>query len=393
MSLNGVDVASYQAGINFGKVTSPDFAIIKGTGGTGYVNPYCDAQFQSAKKNGKLLGVYHYANEVGYEGSAKAEAKFFVKNCKNYLKGDAIPILDWEAQNKGDVKWALTWLKEVEKLTGIKPWFYTYTGVLNSFNFSSIAKNDNALWVAAYGQNLLTNGFKKPNPPKTPGFPQTACFQYSSNTRIPGWGASIDVNVFYGDKKAWKAYATPKGKAAEKKEKKEKDWSKKYYTTNPKKVKLLKNDGLYGKNDVAFKKGKTGGTFKKGTNFNITGIKKRSDGLPRLVTESGYLLTANRKYVQKVSGGAKKPAAKGTGWIKQNATFTSNQAIYLRTSASTSAGTIALLPAGSKIKYNAFKRDANGYVWIRQKRSNGYGYIATGNTKNGKRTSSWGTFK
>lgn len=81
---------------------------------------------------------------------------------------------------------------------------------------------------------------------------------------------------------------------------KKKDWSKQYYTSNPKKVKLLKNDGLYGKNDVKFSGKKVGGNYKKGTVFVIKGIKKRSDGLPRLVTQSGFLLTANRKYVKKV---------------------------------------------------------------------------------------------
>lgn len=81
---------------------------------------------------------------------------------------------------------------------------------------------------------------------------------------------------------------------------KSKDWGKEYYTSNPKKVKLLHEDGLYLKSDIDFKKGKKGGTFKKGTVFVISGIKKQSNGRPRLVTQSGYLLTANKKYVKKV---------------------------------------------------------------------------------------------
>ena len=81
---------------------------------------------------------------------------------------------------------------------------------------------------------------------------------------------------------------------------KTKDWSKDYYTSNPKKVKLLKADGLYAKNDVDFKKGKVGGSYPKGTVFNISGIKKQKNGRPRLVTQSGFLLTANKKYVKKI---------------------------------------------------------------------------------------------
>ena len=79
------------------------------------------------------------------------------------------------------------------------------------------------------------------------------------------------------------------------------NWSKQYYTTNPGKVKLLKADGLYGASDVDFKGGKVGGDYPVGTVFVITDVKKRSDGLPRLVTQSGYLLSANRSIVQQVT--------------------------------------------------------------------------------------------
>ena len=80
-----------------------------------------------------------------------------------------------------------------------------------------------------------------------------------------------------------------------------KDYSKDYYTTNPGKVKLLKADGLRAPNDVNWTgNSKSGGYYPAGTVFKIKGIKTTSSGLPRLVTESGFLLTANRKYVQKI---------------------------------------------------------------------------------------------
>lgn len=79
------------------------------------------------------------------------------------------------------------------------------------------------------------------------------------------------------------------------------DYSKDYYTTNPGRVKLLKADGLRAPNDVNFKgNSKYGGYYPAGTVFKIKGIKTTSSGLPRLITESGFLLTANRKYVQKI---------------------------------------------------------------------------------------------
>lgn len=210
--LNGIDIASHQGNIDLAKVPA-DFVIVKATGGGGggfgYINPFCDSRYQLAKKSGKLLGFYHYAHEIGFQGSAIDEADFFIKNTKNYF-GEAIPILDWESDNKHDVKWALAWLNRVYERTGVKPWFYTYTSVLQSYDFSPIAKAGYGLWVANYGTNAAIQGYSKPNPPFSPGFDITACYQYSSNTFLSGYGNRLDANVFYGDKKAWQAYAGKK---------------------------------------------------------------------------------------------------------------------------------------------------------------------------------------
>lgn len=89
----------------------------------------------------------------------------------------------------------------------------------------------------------------------------------------------------------------------------------------------------------------------------------------------------------------KKPAS--SGWITQKASFTVtvNEGIVLRSSKpSVKAPKLAVLPKGSVVKYDAFCYN-EGYVWIRQPRSNGYGYLPTGNAKGNKRTSYWGNFK
>lgn len=79
-------------------------------------------------------------------------------------------------------------------------------------------------------------------------------------------------------------------------------------------------------------------------------------------------------------------------WRSEKGTFILGQAIYLRTQPTTNSVPIALLKAGSKVNYDAYTI-RGGYVWIRQPRSNGYGYMATGYAKNGKRLDYWGTFK
>lgn len=282
MALHGIDIASYQSNMNVKNVTA-DFVIIKATGGTGYVNPSCDKHFQQAKSSGKLIGVYHYANEKGYEGTAKQEANHFLKNTKNYLKGDAIPVLDWEATNKGNIQWALDWLNEVEKQTGIKPWFYTYTDVLDTYNFKPIAKNDNALWVARYPDMATHRGYiKNKKPPKTSGFSNgPAAYQYSSTTIIPGYSSPVDVDIFYGSKTAWKNYAAPGGKAKKKK----------YYTNKdtPAIFEALKDLPVYNKpgfND----KTKSWSMIKQGSRLRGEKVEKSPNGYNRIkVATGGYV--------------------------------------------------------------------------------------------------------
>lgn len=206
--MNGIDIASWQTGINVGQGgVAADFVIVKATGGTGYVNPDCDRAFQQAVNSGKKVAVYHYAHEIGYQGTVEQEAEFFLKNIQSYI-GKAILILDWESDNKGDVAWAKRWLDYVQHKTSVKPLFYTYTSVLNSYDFSSIAKADYGLWIANYGSDAAQN-YSQPNPPYSPGFSNTVMYQYTSNGRLAGWGSRLDLNVFYGDRNAWDKYATP----------------------------------------------------------------------------------------------------------------------------------------------------------------------------------------
>ena len=79
MTMNGIDVASYQTGLDPARVPC-DFLIVKATEGTGYVNPDCDRMYQAAKKAGKLLGHYHYVTGIG----ARAEAEYFYAHTKGY---------------------------------------------------------------------------------------------------------------------------------------------------------------------------------------------------------------------------------------------------------------------------------------------------------------------
>jgi len=56
MAMFGFDISSAQAGIDVGALPG-DLVIIKATGGTTYVNPYCDQHYRAAKAAGKKLAV------------------------------------------------------------------------------------------------------------------------------------------------------------------------------------------------------------------------------------------------------------------------------------------------------------------------------------------------
>lgn len=87
-----------------------------------------------------------------------------------------------------------------------------------------------------------------------------------------------------------------------------------------------------------------------------------------------------------------KPQPTSTDWISEKWHFTTGTPIYLRTAPSTKASQIALLPTGTYVKYDAYCYK-DGYVWLRQPRSNGsYGYLASGECVGKKRTSYWGSF-
>ena len=204
MQLNGIDIASWQAGI-VPSNTSADFVIIKATGGTGYVNPYWREWADNVLASGKLLGLYHYANERGCSGSWKAEADFFINETKAY-RGKFVPVLDWENDALlNPPSWAASWLNYVQDKTGAKPMFYGYASNVNSTDYSALTKHP--LWMASYLSRYDGSGFVN-NPVNTwdtGDWPDMLCYQYTSTGRIAGYGGNLDLSAFYGTRKTWQA--------------------------------------------------------------------------------------------------------------------------------------------------------------------------------------------
>lgn len=208
MALNGIDISSWQAGIDTAKVPC-DFVIIKATQGISYVNPDCDRAYQQAKALGKLLGVYHYASG----GGAAAEAEYFLKNIEGYLK-EAILVLDWEEQENAawsqGVTYAKAFLDYIKSKTGIAPLIYMSKSVCRQYNWANVA-TEYGLWAAQYPNDNLT-GYQ--SNPWTDGagwgaWGSPAIYQYTSSGSLSGWNGKLDLNIAYMDHAAWKQYADP----------------------------------------------------------------------------------------------------------------------------------------------------------------------------------------
>lgn len=208
MALNGIDIASYQKGIDL-TVVPCDFVIIKATQGTKYVNSDFKRAYGQALNAGKLIGVYHYASS----GGAEKEAQHFLDTIKTAV-GNAILCLDWE---KGDnanfqnVTYAHKFLEYIRTKTGVTPFIYMSKSVCRDFNWATVAKTY-PLWAAQYGSNAIT-GYKV--------FPWTdhggygawkncTIFQYSANGRLAGWGDNLDLDKAYLTKDEWKKMASVK---------------------------------------------------------------------------------------------------------------------------------------------------------------------------------------
>lgn len=212
MGLNGIDIASYQSGIQPAKLTTTDFIIVKFTQGTTYLNLYAAAQYSLAKKAGKLLGAYHYA--AG--GDPIKEAQYFVKNL-----GDrkCVLALDWEgAQNpqfgKNDVDWCFRFLTEVYRLTGVRPLLYMSKSVARAHDWSKVAK-DYPLWCAQYGSNNTTGYQSNPwtDSSSFGAWRGDTIRQYSSKGRLKGYSGNLDLDKAYLTKSQWMTLAAGTTKA------------------------------------------------------------------------------------------------------------------------------------------------------------------------------------
>ena len=183
--LYGIDIAGYQS-TSKTMYAQYGFVIVKATEGRTYINPKWRAQIQAASGNGQLLGLYHYCRPEN--NSPQAEARHFVDTIRDYI-GKAVLAADWEQTAlKYSASWLLTFLQEVERLTGTKPLLYIQQSALLSGKYNGIAKAGYPLWMAQYNKKMS---------PRHGAWQSVTIWQYTST------GGKLDKDVFYGDMADW----------------------------------------------------------------------------------------------------------------------------------------------------------------------------------------------
>lgn len=217
--MNFIDLSSWQGGLDLGTIYEQnpqlDGVIVKATGGTKYVNAYCDPWVQWLISHDKPWGFYHFLEDGQGKTSGKKEAEFFVEHTRNYF-GHGVPFVDWEGEA---LKFGADYVKDfvwrVYELTGVKCGIYlSRSQISNAFG----TVTDFPLWVAQYADNKTVYGFVE-EPWKSGSiapWQKETLRQYTSAGRLNGWSGRLDLNKCYLSRIEWDALAS--GTAAKVKE-------------------------------------------------------------------------------------------------------------------------------------------------------------------------------
>lgn len=105
MTLNGIDVAGYQATTY--DTANLSFVFVKATEGVSYLNPHHAGQVSTARSHGLVVGHYHFVRP----GSMTAQADYFLAHA-GAQPGDLL-VLDWEDTGVSNAD-KDAWLKHVQ---------------------------------------------------------------------------------------------------------------------------------------------------------------------------------------------------------------------------------------------------------------------------------------
>ncbi|MBT8225050.1 MAG: lysozyme [Dactylosporangium sp.] len=198
----GIDVSHHQGTINWTSVKSAgiQFAYIKATEGTSYLDPKFDTNYIGATKANVIRGAYHFA--LPNRSSGATQADFVYKNGGAWSADNrTLPAaVDLEYNPYGATCYGLTqsqmrswisdFLNRYHSRTGryaviytTTHWWKTCTG-----NYSGFASK-HPLWIARYASSVGTL-------PSGSSF--YSFWQYTASGSVSGISGSVDRNYWNG---------------------------------------------------------------------------------------------------------------------------------------------------------------------------------------------------
>ncbi|HAJ51446.1 MAG TPA: glycoside hydrolase [Corynebacterium variabile] len=200
-AVDGIDVSSHQHNVApvsdwiQARSAGTDFAYVKATEGTDYVNPNWLGDINLARLTGIRGGNYHFARPSDAPGDAVAQANVFATATIGSPAPTLAPVLDIE--DSGGLSpeqlqsWVRDFLNTLKLRTGRDAVIYTYPHFWKSEMGNTAAFADHPLWIADY------NGGDSPDVPG--GWKTWTIWQTTSTGNVPGVEGPVDRNVFNGN--------------------------------------------------------------------------------------------------------------------------------------------------------------------------------------------------
>lgn len=201
--VRGVDVSSYQGDIEWQILSSQniDFAFIKATEGSSFVDPYFIYNYSEAQKCSISVGAYHF---FSYDSKGLSQAKNFIDTVVPF-EGMLPPVIDLEfygdkeknPQSRNEVRHELKdMLFALEEHYGLKPIIYATEKSYDFYLSGEYEEYD--IWI----RNVIS----KPN---LSDDREWIFWQFTNREKFHGYKGKekyIDVNVFNGSKEEFLLY-------------------------------------------------------------------------------------------------------------------------------------------------------------------------------------------
>lgn len=370
----GVDWSKYQGNYGAWGLNDDKFSIsqVGGYYNGSFIEQYTyPTQVATTIAQGKRAHTYIYAQ---FSGRWQADQMLNYYLPKVQTPKGSIVMLDVESGNP-DTDSVLYALKRVQD-AGYTAVLYGYKNFLvNHLDLHAIARQY-PLALAEYPDYNVT---KHPNYNYFPSFENIGIFQFTSTYVAGGLDGDVDLNGVTDN--GYKAGNAQKPK-----------------TNTP-----ATNTGKQLHQDTHNYTVKSGDSWwsiahKFGMDMNAL-AQLNGTTINTVIHPNQVLRVADHGSGNQVSNKVQKPIAQpnqsnwtdsmGDNWHHENGTFTSTTWLHLRWGAKPSSSTVAYVGPGTTIKYDAWSKH-DGFVYVRQPRSNGYGYIAV---RNAWSHEPYGTFK